>query len=80
MYCTPFRLIDCRLVQFWNAAAPIVLHVSGKDTEVRLLHPAKAFGPMVCNCELFANWIDVKVDSPVAGVMEGGVTVAAAAA
>ena len=48
---------------------------SGKLTDVRLLQPAKALGPIVCNWELLAKLIVVRVDSPTAAVMVGGVTV-----
>ena len=48
---------------------------SGKLTDVRLVQPAKALGPIVCNWELLAKLIVVRVDRPTASVIVGGVTV-----
>ena len=47
---------------------------SGKLTAVKLLHHKKAFRPIVCNWELLAKLMVVKVDRPMAFVMLGGVT------
>lgn len=47
---------------------------SGKLTAVKLLHHKKTFRPIVCNWELLAKLMVVKVDRLMAFVILGGVT------